>query len=487
MSGPHPIQDAPQAPRSDPEGAEDLGEAPAIATVPPGTWAPARQLALALFRPLERFVQVQTSSGILLLVTAIVAMAWANSPWQESYHRLWHTPLVFGVGDLVFRQDLHFWINDGLMVLFFFVVGLEIRREIHEGELRDLRRATLPIAAALGGMLAPASIYLIFNRTPEVHEGWGVPMATDIAFAVGVLALLGNRVPAALRVLLLALAIIDDMGAIVVIALFYSGGVQWSGLLIAALGMALVFLWQRIGLRKPVVYVLPGVVIWGGMLKAGVHPTIAGVALGLLTPVRAWFGSRGFLIAAEKAIREFESRADSPDAHHLVPPLQKLNRATQEAIPPGARLEAMLHSWVAYGIMPLFALANAGVTLGSVDFSGGGTTVFLGVSLGLLIGKPLGIVAVCLLSTRLGVAALPRGVDWRGLLVVGSVGGIGFTMALFIAQLAFTNPVLLGVSKVAVLSGSLAAGVLGILCGLVLLPKPPAALEGGGAQPGEAA
>lgn len=474
MSEPHSTPDAPPVPRSESEGGGALGVGAAIAPVPPETWGPVRQLALALARPFERFVRIQTSSGILLLITAIVAMVWANSPWQESYHALWHTPLVFGVGDLVFRQDLHFWINDGLMVLFFFAVGLEIRREIHEGELRDLRRAALPIAAALGGMLAPAGIYLIFNRAPEVHEGWGVPMATDIAFAVGVLALLGRRVPAPLRVLLLALAVIDDMGAIVVIALFYSGGVQWSGLLVAAIGTALVFLWQRIGVRKPLAYVVPGVVIWAGMLKAGVHPTIAGVVLGLLTPVRAWYGRRGFVVAAEKAIREFESQGESADAHHLVSPLRELNRATREAIPPVARLEAMLQSWVAYGIMPLFALANAGVTLGSVDFSGGGTTVFLGVFLGLLLGKPLGIVTACLLSTRLGVAALPRGVGLRGLIVVGAAGGIGFTMALFIAQLAFTSPVLLGVAKVAVLSGSLAAGLVGMFCGL-LLPKPQAA------------
>jgi NhaA family Na+:H+ antiporter len=441
-----------------------------ISEAPPGAWAPARQAAMALVRPLEQFLRVQASSGILLLIMAISAMLWANSPWQESYHHLWHTPITLGLGDFVFRQDLHFWINDGLMVIFFFVVGLEIRREMHHGELSDLRRAALPIAAAVGGMLAPAFIYLALNRSPEVHEGWGVPMATDIAFAVGVLALLGKRVPSALRVLLLALAIIDDIGAILVIAVFYSGGVQVSGLVVAALGMALVFLLQRIGVRRPMAYVVPGIVIWAGMLRAGVHPTIAGVVLGLLTPVQSWYGSRGFLAAAGNAIREFESHADTDDAHHLVHPLQKLTAASKEAIPPVVRLEALLHPWVAYGIMPLFAVSNAGVTLGDVDFSGGGVTVFLGVFLGLVIGKPLGIVTASLLSTKLGIGSLPRGVDWRGLVVVGSVGGIGFTMALFIAQLAFTSPVLLGVSKVAVLVGSCTAGLLGAVAGMVLLP-----------------
>lgn len=445
-----------------------------ISEAPPWAWAPARQAALALVRPLESFLRIQTSSGILLMIMAIVAMVWANSPWQESYHRLWHTPVVFGIGDFTLRHDLHFWINDGLMVIFFFVVGLEIRREMHQGELSDLRRAALPIAAAVGGMLVPAGIYLILNRAPEVHSGWGVPMATDIAFAVGVLALLGNRVPSALRVLLLALAIIDDIGAILVIAIFYSGGVNVGGLLLAVFGMAMVFVLQRVGVRRPPAYVVPGIVVWTGMLTAGVHPTIAGVVLGLLTPVQAWYGSRGFLAAAGPAIQEIEAHADTQDAHELLHPLQKLSLASTEAIPPVVRLEALLHPWVAYGIMPLFALANAGVTLGAVDLSGGGTTIFLGVALGLLIGKPVGIVAASLLSARLGIAALPRGVDLRGLLVVGMVGGIGFTMALFIAQLAFTDPVFLGVAKVAVLAASCAAGIVGALTGIVLLPKPKA-------------
>ncbi len=445
-----------------------------ISEAPPGVWAPARQAALALARPLEGFLRIQTSSGILLMLMAIVAMIWANSPWQESYHQLWHTPVVFGIGEFTSSHDLHFWINDGLMVIFFFVVGLEIRREMHEGALSDLRSAALPIAAAVGGMLVPASIYLLLNRAPEVHTGWGVPMATDIAFAVGVLALLGNRVPSALRVLLLALAIIDDMGAILVIAVFYSGGVDASGLLLAAFGMAMVFVLQRIGIRRPAAYVVPGIVVWTGMLTAGVHPTIAGVALGLLTPVQSWYGSRGFLAAAGYAIQEIEARADAGDAHQLLHPLQKLSVASKEAIPPGVRLEALLQPWVAYGIMPLFALANAGVTLGAVDLSGGGTTIFFGVALGLLIGKPVGIVAASLLTARLGLAALPRGVGLRGLLVVGMVGGIGFTMALFIAQLAFSDPVFLGAAKVAVLAGSCTAGIVGALCGVVLLPKPRA-------------
>lgn len=441
---------------------------------PPGAWEPARQAARALVRPLENFMKVQAASGIVLLVMALVAMGWANSPWQESYHHLWHTPLTLGLGDYVFEKDLHFWINDGLMVIFFFVVGLEIRREMHHGELSEIKRAALPVAAAVGGMLVPAGIYLMANPGEATRHGWGVPMATDIAFAVGILALLGSRVPAALRVLLLALAIIDDIGAILVIALFYSSGVQLSGLAVAALGVTLVILLQRIGVRNPLIYVLPGMVIWSGMLNAGVHPTIAGVILGLLTPARSWFGQTGFLAEAKAALEEFSDRTyrKKADSHDLIEPLNRIETAQREAIPPVVRLESMLNPWVAFVIMPLFALSNAGVTIRLEDLdSPGATTVALGVAVGLALGKPIGIVGISVLAAKLNVCALPRGVDFRGLLVVGTVGGIGFTMALFIAQLAFSDPTRLGIAKIAVLAGSLVAGVLGVVAGMVLLPK----------------
>lgn len=441
---------------------------------PPETWEPARRAVRALVRPLENFLKIQASSGILLMLAAVVAMAWANSPWSESYHHLWHTSVSLGLGDYRFEQTLHFVINDMLMVVFFFVVGLEIRREIHEGELSELKRAGLPVAAAVGGMLAPAAIYAILNPGPETGHGWGVPMATDIAFAVGVLALLGQRVPAALRVLLLALAIIDDIGAILVIAVFYSSGVDWGGLVTALGGSLGVLGMQRIGLRQPLAYVIPGFVVWVGMLDAGIHPTIAGVILGLLTPARPWFGREGFLVRARDAMVDFEGEArnHASGSHHLLEPLSRLDEARREAVAPVLRLEAALNPWVAYGIMPLFALANAGVTVTSVDLSGpASTSIAAGVVLGLIVGKPIGIVVVSLLAVRLGLCALPRGVDAKGLAVVGCVGGIGFTMALFIAQLAFTDPLHLGVAKLSVLVGSLAAGILGLVVGLALLPS----------------
>lgn len=470
-----PADDSPELPSipGAPALPEELASSP-NSKPPPEAWLPAQKAARALVRPLESFMKVQASSGILLLVMAVIAMAWANSPWQESYHHLWHTPVTLGIGDFVFKESLHFWINDGLMVIFFFVVGLEIRREMHHGELSELKRAALPVAAAVGGMIVPAAIYLALNPGGETHHGWGVPMATDIAFAVGILALLGPRVPAALRVLLLALAIIDDIGAILVIALFYSSGVKLAGLALAALGFALVILLQRIGVRQPLLYVPPGAVLWAGMLNAGVHPTIAGVILGLLTPAQSWFGQRGFLAEAKLALRDFIERShrEKADSHDLIEPLNRIGTAQREAIPPVVRLESMLNPWVAFVIMPLFALSNAGVTirLDALD-SPGALTVALGVGVGLALGKPIGIVGVSALAAKLNLCTLPRGVDLRGLLVVGTVGGIGFTMALFIAQLAFTDPTLLGIAKVAVLIGSFIAGILGIVLGLVLLPK----------------
>jgi NhaA family Na+:H+ antiporter len=258
-------------------------------------------------------------------------------------------------------EPLHFWINDGLMVVFFFVVGLEIRREIHHGELSDLRRAALPIVAAIGGMLAPAAIYFALNRGSVARGGWGVPMATDIAFAVGVLALLGKRVPAAVRVLLLALAIIDDIGAIAVIAVFYSSGLAWSGLLVAALGVAGVLVLRSFGVRRALAYVPPGVVIWVGLLLTGIHPTIAGVVLGLLTPAAPWFGEEGFVRAADEAVREFRERAGKAhDEHDLLEPLARVAEARREAIAPVIRLEAALHPWVAFGIMPALRAGQRG-------------------------------------------------------------------------------------------------------------------------------
>lgn len=380
-------------------------------------------------RPVERFLQIEASSGIILLSAGIGALLWANSPWADAYLFLRDFPVRVEAAGRVVERSLLWLINDGLMVIFFFVVGLEIRREIHHGELSDWRRAVLPVAAALGGMIVPAVCFLGV-AAPEVRAGWAIPMATDIAFALGVMSLLGKRVPPALRVLLLALAVIDDLGAIVVIGLFYSTGFEPTGMSIAVLGIILIFVMQRIGVRRKLLYVPAGVVVWAGIYLAGIHPTIAGVLIGFLTPVSAVGG---------------ESR------------------------PPSEVLIDGLHPWVAFFIMPVFALANAGVPIGQMELSHAFVTAAAGAFFGLLIGKPIGVVGASLIVLRLGIAGLPRGITTRHIVVLGVIAGIGFTMSLFIAGLAFSNSGLLGMAKAGVLLGSGLSAVVGIVLGIFLL------------------
>jgi len=380
-------------------------------------------------RPLERFLRLEAASGILLFAAAAIALVWANSPLAPHYDAIWQTEIGLKVGSFDATRSLAWCVNDILMVLFFFVVGLEIRREVAVGELSTLRRAALPAAAALGGMLAPAAIYLAIVSTPESRAGWGIPMATDIAFALGVLTLLGRRAPPALRVLLLALAVIDDLGAILVIALFYSSGIAPTGLAVAGLGLGAIVLMQRAGIRAPLAYVPPSAVIWGGIYSAGVHPTIAGVLVGLLTPVHTADGSE----------------------------------------PPAQRLIHALHPWVAFGIMPMFALANSGVSIDGGLGQGEASAVTLAVVCGLVLGKPAGVLAACALVLRLGLAVQPKGVTWVHLSVLGVVAGIGFTMSLFVAQLAFTDATMLSAGKLGVLLGSVVASVGGLALGFAVL------------------
>jgi NhaA family Na+:H+ antiporter len=445
---------------------------PALA---PEVWAPARRIAWSMVRPIEQFLHVQTSSGLILLAVAVLALAWANSPLASSYEHLWHLDVGATIGGHGFVRPLHFWINDGLMTIFFFVVGLEIRREMHAGELSEWKRALLPVAAAVGGMLAPAAIYASTNGGRPTAGGWGVPMATDIAFAVGVLALLGKRVPPALRVLLLALAVIDDLGAILVIALFYSSGTSLAGFGIAALGVAVIVAMQKIGLRRPWAYVPAGLVVWAGVLSSGVHPTIAGVVVGLVTPVRAWLGERGFVEAARAELAAIERSTSGPGHEHdVVERLEAIAIVRREAVPPVVRLQTILHPYVAFGIMPIFALANAGVDVRGVSFDPDTSAATIGVVLGLVVGKPIGIVAASLLVTKLGLASLPAGVGTRGLVVVGMVAGIGFTMAIFVAQLAYADPAHLSAAKLAVLVGSTVSAVIALAYGRFVLREPAA-------------
>jgi NhaA family Na+:H+ antiporter len=442
---------------------------------PPGSWWPARRLVRRALAPVERVLAIEASSGVLLLVAAAIALGWANSPWRESYVALWHQPIGFSLGPFSFERDLHFWINDGVMTVFFFVVGLEIRREIHRGELSELRRAALPLAAAFGGMLIPALIFTVLNLGRETAKGWGVPMATDIAFAVGVLSLLGTRVPPALRILLLALAVIDDAGAIVVIAIFYSSGLVPAGFLILGAGLLTILVMQWLGVRRPWAYVPPALVVWAGAYTAGIHPTLAGVAVGMMTPVRAWFGREVFIDHADSAMAAVRENVQL-DEHSLLQELAPLDRARREAVSPVERIQHALHGWVAFGAMPLFALANAGVSLGDASFRGEALWAFAGVTGGLLVGKPVGVMLFSWLATRLGVAALPRGVTWSQIAVVGMVAGIGFTMSIFIASLAFEPGPNLETTKVGILVGSGIAAGLSYLLGWFVLP--PRSTEG---------
>lgn len=442
-------------------------------TLPPETWVPAGRVAQAVLRPIEGFLRIQVASGAILLGAAVVALTWANSPWHESYESLWHTPFSIGLGRWSIQGSLHFWINDLLMAIFFLVVGLEIKREIFEGALSGFRRAALPVAAAIGGMVVPAAIYLIFNTSMPARNGWAVPMATDIAFAVGVLSLLGKRVPVSLRVLLLALAIIDDIGAILVIAVFYSAQLDWSALYYVAGGLFGIVALFKMGIRPGFIYLVPSLVVWGGMLKLGVHPTIAGVMIGFMMPVKSWFSREKFLKVARDAIDEFDDRSDRGlRGHDLIEPLIKLARARREAVSPSVRMEAALHPWVAFVIMPLFALANAGVDVRGIEFGDStSVAVFAGVVGGLALGKPIGVLLVSWIAVRLGLCVLPAGVNWRGLLVVGGVAGIGFTLAIFIGDLAFQGDTaqLSDIAKLGVLTGSAVAAVGGLLLGRFML------------------
>jgi NhaA family Na+:H+ antiporter len=428
----------------------------------------AQLLAERAFATLERFVHVEATSGIVLLIAAAVALIWANSPFAGSYHALWHLPVSLGIGNSSFSQSLHFVINDGLMTVFFLVVGMEIRREIHEGALSDLRQASLPIMAALGGVAVPALIYAAVNNDPSRLQGWAVPTATDIAFAVGVLALLGRSIPGNVRVFLLALAIIDDIIAVLIIALFYSGGLDVLGFLVAAMGILVVLGFQRIGIGSAFAYVLPGAIVWIGLLMTGAHPTLAGVVLGMLTPVLPLPTRERPLDMVANVAQRLRDHDDVKDAHHLAMPLRQLRLAQRELLPPVVRVQTALHPWVAFGIMPLFALANAGVSMGGIDLSVPGPQwVMAGIGLALVLGKPLGVVGMSWLMVRLGWCRLPPGVSWGAILLVGLLAGVGFTMSIFIAMLAFESEALLDAAKVGVLAGSLAAALLGLAWGVV--------------------
>jgi len=451
----------------------------ATATPPPSRldgWEPLLAAARIVRRPLQRFLRIEAASGIVLLLAAGIALLWANSAAGASYEAFWETPWGLRLGDLRFERSLRWLVNDVAMVVFFFVAGLEIRRELSHGALAERRQALLPVVGALGGMAVPAAIYLALAGD-VAPRGWAIPSATDIAFALGVLALLGRRVPLALRMLLLALAVLDDLGAIIVIALFYSSGVSVGGLLVAALGVGAILGLRAGAVQRKRAYFVPALVIWAGLYAAGLHPTLAGVLVGLLTPVRSRLGPSGFLRSCEASIARLGHAAALPGRRgaELARALAELDRVRRSALSPAEYLIEQLHPWVAFGIMPLFALANAGVVLAGLDLAGSAGTVAWSVGAGLVIGKPLGVVVFGGLVLLLGWARLPEGLDLRHLVLLGLVAGIGFTMALFVGSLAFVGTSLLDGAKVGILGGSLLTASATLILGWVLLPRAPLA------------
>ncbi|WP_391575343.1 Na+/H+ antiporter NhaA [Aureliella helgolandensis] len=417
--------------------------------------------------PLRRFLNIEASSGVVLMFCTLVAVVAANSPLSEWYLGLWNTEIGFSFADFEFRHSLKHWINDGLMAIFFFVIGLEVRREVVLGELRDLRQAALPIAAAVGGMVVPAGIYMAMHVGQPSMRGWGVPMATDIAFVVGCLAILGPRVPHNLRILLLSLAIVDDIGAIVVIAIGYTSDLDLSWLVVASVGIVIVHLLMRVGVRRIPVYCAVAAWVWFAVHESGVHATLAGVMLGLMTPARAYLSAGAFRKLLRRVGKIFEGDGWE-SRRHRADTVRSMQNVTRETISPLEYLETTLHPWTSFVIMPLFALANAGVPLQLTDLN---HPIAIAIVVGLVLGKPLGIVLFSWLAIQIGVARLPGDLNWKMLSAAGFLAGIGFTMSLFIAGLAFGEQGL-DTAKVGVLAGSAIAVTLGMGLLWRTLPKP---------------
>jgi Na+:H+ antiporter, NhaA family len=401
-------------------------------------------------QPLRDFLATESAGGVALVAAALVALVWANSPWNEVYERIWSEVVELRLGSFSLGMDLRHWLNDGLMAIFFLVAGLEIKREIVEGELRDGRHRALPVVAAFGGMLVPALLYLAFNSRGPWVQGWGIPMATDIALVVGVMSLAGSRVDRSLKLFLLALAIVDDIGAILVIGLFYQGQGNRSWLLLGVVLVLVALLLRRRAVQLFPVYVTLGIGLWFSLHQAGIHPTLAGVIMGLLAPTKPYLPPELVDETELLAIGSVESVVDT----------RRLARSTVSVV---EWLEHRLHPWTSFGIIPLFAFANAGISMSAESLRGAATSpVAWGVLIGLAIGKPVGILTLSVISVRIGLASLPSGANWKGIGGAGLLAGMGFTVSVFIAELALDQPVL-NEAKVAILAASIAAGAVGLV------------------------
>ncbi|MCG6947234.1 MAG: Na+/H+ antiporter NhaA [Deltaproteobacteria bacterium] len=431
--------------------------------------SPTTLVADYIVRPAESFFRQEASSSVLLLLASLIAVAWANSSFAPAYHHLLHTNLTLALGEIRITKSLVHWINDGLMTFFIFVVGLEIKREILVGELSSPKSALLPVVAALGGMLFPGAIYFLLNRGTGTANGWGIPMATDIAFALGAIAVFGRKLPVGLRVFLSAFAIADDLGAVMIIAFFYTKEIVWSYLIVCiffVFGLAVAnFLW----IRSTLLYALLGLGVWIAVLGSGVHPTVAGFVVAMFIPARGKYDTDQFVKKVREIMDEFQCEEQSCgysillDQGHLSA-VHALELACHDVETPLQRMEHSLHPWIAFGLLPVFAFANAGLSLEGVNL----TSIFahpatIGIALGLLIGKPVGITLFSFLAVKTNIAVLPTGVRWSHIIGAGMLGGIGFTMSLFVSNLSFFSAELLNYSKLGILLGSILSAIAGLL------------------------
>lgn len=430
-------------------------------------------LGTRIRRRFRDFARIEASGGILLIIAAIIALVWANSPWSDLYFEILDTEFALELGSWHLGMHLLHWINDGLMAIFFFVVGLEIKREVLAGELSQPRKAILPLMAGVGGMLFPAALYTLVNAGGDGASGWGIPMATDIAFMLGVLALLGSRIPTSLKIFFTALAIADDLGAVMVIAVFYSDGIYWLPLAVAAGLFVVLMVFNRTKVYHPLPYALVGIGLWYAFLMSGVHATLAGVLLAMTIPARTTVNASAFVAQATAILQEFEGAAVMQlgmQGGHRQEAVQTLEIIAERLESPLQRLERTLHPWTTYVVVPIFALANAGVDLRGDLLGALLSPISLGIMLGLVVGKSTGIMLLSWLTVRLGLADLPDGVSWRQLFSTSWLAGIGFTMSLFIAGTEFAGGAL-EASKVGILAASLLSGVIGTLLTLVFAPS----------------
>ncbi|MFX0171871.1 MAG: Na+/H+ antiporter NhaA [Candidatus Hodarchaeota archaeon] len=426
-----------------------------------------------IIRPFKVFLKTEQLSGLILIFCTLFALIVTNFLLFEDYNSFWATEMTIKFGYTGLSKKVALWINDGLMTIFFFVIGLEIKREIIIGELNSLRKASLPIIAALGGMIIPATIYILFNlNSPESISGWGIPMATDIAFTLGILALMGKRAPFPLKVFITGLAIIDDIGAVLVIALFYSSNINWSILAVAFVIFLLLLLFNKLDIHNPLFYLLFGILFWFIILQSGIHATVAGVLLAFTVPARNKINADSFILESRHIIEEFQKSGKCGSGVLLNQKQQNaikaLETACQNVEAPLQRFERILHYWVAFVIIPIFILANAGVLLEDIPLSI--HPIELGIFFGLVVGKPVGISIATWLAVKSGITSLPSGLTWTHIIGVSMLAGIGFTMALFIGNLAIQDIMLLSMQKFSILIASFVAGILGVT--ILSLTKP---------------